>query len=191
MAVRPGGSVLVELCIHIANTFYLASFLGRDMFWLRTLTCGGLVLGLVFFTCQPMPLYGPVAWHAVFLVINVIQIRQLLRERRRLDLTADQRQVAEAALGHLSREELLTLLTHVMYRDPRRVRDIETVCRRELSAEQLALRDIAFSRLSRKELLNLATRRMWNSFKRLTPARWRRPDPPAAEARVTEYAVAK
>jgi hypothetical protein len=182
---------VVELCIHIANTFYLASFLGRDMLWLRTLTCGGLILGLVFFTCQPMPLYGPVGWHAVFLVINVIQIRQLLRERRRLDLTADQQKIAEAALGHLSREELLTLLTHVMYRDPRRVKDIETVCRRELSAEQLALRDIAFSRLSRKELLNLATRRMWNSFKRLNPAWWHRPEPQAQPAGTTEYAVAK
>jgi hypothetical protein len=165
---------LVELCIHVANTFYLASFLGRDMLWLRTLTCGGLVLGLVFFTCQPMPLYGPAAWHAVFLLINVVQIRQILRERRRLDLTADQRHVAEAALGHLSRAELLTLLTHVMYRDPRRVGDIETVCRRELTPEELALRDIALCRLSRKELLNLATRRMWNSLKRLNPARWRR-----------------
>src|SRR5688500_4477009 len=103
------------------------------MFWLRSLTCGGLALGLVFFTCQPMPLYGPAAWHAVFLVINVYQIRQLLRERRRLDLTEDQRHVAEAALGHLSREELLHLLTHVMYKDPRRVGDIAQVCRRQLS----------------------------------------------------------
>jgi hypothetical protein len=183
---------LVELCIHVANVFYLASFLGRDMLCLRTLTCAGLVLGLVFFTCQPMPLYGPVVWHIVFLFINLYQIRQLLRERRRLDLTAEQQSVAETALGHLSREDLLTLLTRVMYTDPRRVGDIAQVCRRPLSPEELALRDIAFSRLSRKELLNLATRRLWHSLGRLNPARWRRkprPGPAATAGRVASDTV--
>ena len=29
------GDPVVELCIHAANVFYLASFLGRDMLWLR------------------------------------------------------------------------------------------------------------------------------------------------------------
>ena len=36
-ALCTGGEVLVELCIHIANLFYLASFLVRDMLWLRLL----------------------------------------------------------------------------------------------------------------------------------------------------------
>src|SRR4051812_6482895 len=77
----PEGSVLVDLCIRLANVVYLLSFLVRDMLHLRVLTCVGLMLGIVFFTCQPMPLYGPSIWHVVFLVINAVQIRRLVLER--------------------------------------------------------------------------------------------------------------
>src|SRR3954447_8637030 len=95
------GLVLVELCLHLANLFYLASFLGRDMLWLRALTCVGLGLGIVFFGCQATPMYGPMAWHIVFLVINGMQIRRLVQERRRLCLTEEQRRVGEATFDHL------------------------------------------------------------------------------------------
>ena len=73
---------MVELCIHAANLLYLASFLGRDVLTLRALTCAGLALGLIFFTCRPEPLYGPAFWHVAFLVINAIQIARIVRERR-------------------------------------------------------------------------------------------------------------
>src|SRR4051795_3638753 len=112
------GNGLVELCIHLANVLYLVSFLARDMLWLRTLTCLGLVLGIVFFTCQPVPFYGPTIWHAVFLVINGYQIRRLVLQRRQLMLTKEQEQVGEVTFHDLSRDELLTMLTHVMYQNP-------------------------------------------------------------------------
>jgi hypothetical protein len=165
---------VVELCIHIANLFYLASFLGRDMLWLRSLTCVGLALGIVFFSCQPMPLYGPTAWHVVFLGINGVQIRRLIRERRQLRLSADQERFAEAAFQDRSREELLTLLTRAMCDRPEGLRDVDRACAGPLSEEERVLRDIAFSRLSRQEILNLLTRRFWHSLKRRYPTRWRR-----------------
>ena len=111
--LAPNGGLMIQFCIHAANIFYLASFLGRDMLWLRVLTCAGLVLGVVFFACQQTPMYGPAAWHVVFLVINGVQILRLIAERRRLRLSDEQARLAEARFGGLSREQLLTLLTRV------------------------------------------------------------------------------
>src|SRR4051812_9627380 len=153
--LSPGGDALVEFCLHLANGLYLLSFLARDMLWLRALTCAGLALGVVFFSCQPTPLYGPTAWHVVFLAINGLQIWRLVLERRELTLSAEQERVGEATFHGLSREELLTLLTRAVCEEPDRLRDVRRACRHELTAEERALRDIAFSRLSRGELLNL------------------------------------
>ena len=174
---------MVDSCIHLANVVYLLSYLVRDMLHLRVLTCVGLVLGILFFTCQPRPLYGPTAWQVVFVVINGVQIRRLVLERRRLMLDEEQERLGEDAFQGLSREELLTLLTRVMYEKPDRVRDIEQLCTPPLSQDEVALRDLAFSRLSRQELLNLVTRRLWHSIARRRPARRggpRRPEPVAA-----------
>ena len=167
---------MVDLCIHVANVLYLASFLGRDMLWLRILTCGGLVLGVVFFSCQPAPMYGPTGWHVLFLFINAVQIRRLIVERRRLMLTTKQERIGEATFNDLSREELLTLLTHVMSQavePPKSPDDIQETCHQPLSKQEGVLRDLAFNHLSRADILNLLTRRMWNAIVRLKPTRTR------------------
>ncbi len=165
---------MAETCLHLANVLYLVSFLARDMLWLRALTCLGLVLGIVFFSCQPVPLYGPVVWQSLFLVINLAQIYRLVLERRQLRLTAEQERLCAATFQHRSREELLMLLTRVVHERSRALHDIEQVARRPLNTEERALRDIAFSRLSRYELLNLLTRRVWNAIRHGNPMRWRR-----------------
>ena len=170
---------MIDICIHCANLLYLASFLARDMLWLRVLTCLGLVFGIVFFTCQPIPLYGASAWHAVFLGINGFQIWRLLHERRQLALTAEQEQAAKGAFRDLTREELVTLLSRCVVEGPNRI-DPRHATDCPLNAEERALREIAFCRLSRDELLNLLTRRMWDSLKRRSPVRWQRRSPGAA-----------
>jgi hypothetical protein len=173
---------VIEFCIHAANLFYLASFLGRDMLWLRTLTCAGLVLGLVFFTCRPAPLYGPAIWHVVFLGINAAQIVRLVGKRREHGLTEEQERIGAAALEHLSRDELLTLLTRAVQVKPGAVEDIEQAARKPLTAEEQALRDIAFRRLSSRELLNLVIRRLWGVTRYANPRRWRGGAPPGRVA---------
>ncbi len=174
---------MVEVCIHLANLFYLASFLGRDMLWLRALTCCGLVLGIVFFTCQTTPLYGPTVWHVLFLGINGFQIVRLGRGGRALTLPAEQERIATEAFGDLSRDELLNLLTRLMSGRGGLGADLHRASAVPLTAEERAVRDIALSRLSRGELLNLLTRRLWVTLCRFHPAALRRrPAPPNAAA---------
>jgi hypothetical protein len=162
---------VVELCIHVANLFYLASFLGRDMLMLRALTCVGLLLGVVFFSCQKTPMYGPTAWHLVFLAINGVQIHRLLMDRQRMRLSREQARVGEANFRALSREELLTLLTCASTRGAGRLDDVQAASHQPLDSDERVLRDLAFSHLTRDEIFNLVTRRFWRFLKRRKPSR--------------------
>lgn len=179
---RTVGTNVADWCIHAANVIYLVSFLTRDMMWLRLLTCCGLGFGIVFFTCQPAPMYGPTAWHVVFVLINVMQIRRLVVERRRLKLSREREQVAQAAFKDLSRDEMLNLLTRAMCTQAERLPDLRKAAREPLSEDEQVVRDIAFRGLSNKEVLNLLTRRLWHSLWWVNPIRWRRR---RAEDRVT------
>lgn len=179
---------MVELCIHVANLFYLVSFLARDMMVLRVLTCIGMALGLVFFGCQKTPMYGPAAWHAVFLAINAVQIRRLVLDRRRMRLSREQARLGEAAFRDLSREELLNLLARATTRDAEEMGDVRRASRQPLSHDERVMRDLAFGGLTRQELMNLATRRFWDFLRRRFPGRRRGRGGPAP-IEVTQYSA--
>lgn len=165
----PGDLTVTDWCIHAANLFYLASFVGRDMLWLRTLTCAGLLFGIAFFSrCQPLPMYGPIFWHVLFLGINLWQIRSLLQRREQLRLSREQ-EALFADYAHLSDDQLADVVTRVYHSGTLAIEGAAHRRGVQLSPDERALRDIAFSRLSRAELLNLLTRRVWNSVKRLRP----------------------
>lgn len=162
---------MVEFCIHAANILYLLSFLARDILWLRVLTCCGLVLGIVFFTCKTDPLYGPTVWHVVFLFINGVQIVRLIKDRRRLMLPPQVEKAAEAACRGVSRDQLLTLLTRAMWAHPDTMRDVRRTLKQPLTTEEEVMRDMALGHLTRKEMLNLLTRRLWCTVQWAWPGR--------------------
>jgi len=164
---------LADWCIHASNVIYLASYLTRDMMLLRLFTCVGLALGITFFACQPAPMYAPCVWQVLFFGINLMQIRRLGQERRRVRLSEERERVAQEAFKDLSRDEMLNLLTRAMCAQAEKLPDFRQAAREPLSEDEAIVRDIAFRGLSNKELLNLLTRRLWNSLWWVNPARWR------------------
>lgn len=155
-----------DWCIHLANIFYLGSFVNRDMMVLRILTCVGLSFGVIFFTTCETPMYGPTAWHVVFLLINFYQIYRLVLSRRETNLTPKKEVMAHAALEDFSREDLVNLLARDMNGTVDRRLDPEKSTEVELEESELILKNIVIERLSRSELINLIARRMWSSVKR-------------------------
>ena len=155
---------MADSCIHIANLFYLASFLVRDILWLRTMTCGGLIFGILFFTCQTTPLYGPTFWHITFLGINLYQILRLQAERRQLQLSPEQEAIRRGILEGMSDEELLNTLAHTVQFRGQAIELLSENDKYELTEDEIAFRKIAFAQLSRDELLNLLSREMWQSM---------------------------
>jgi hypothetical protein len=164
---------VIEYCLHLANLFYLGSFLARDMLWLRLLTCGGLLLGVVFFSCQAAPMYGPAAWHVLFLLINVAQICRLVRERRRMIVTIEQHAVAQAAFNDLSRDEMLTLLTRAMCSPTKCLPNLRRAARLPLSEDERVVRDLALRGLCRTEIVYLLAQRLSRYVRWMNPVRWR------------------
>ena len=98
----------MQYLVHLANVLFLASYLVRDILWLRVLTVVA-ILSLVpyYFANQ---LYAPIAWNAVFVGINLAQLRTLLLERRPVALDADQRRLHQLVFPGMPPRQLLKLL---------------------------------------------------------------------------------
>jgi hypothetical protein len=100
----------MEILIHAANVLFLASFLVKDILWLRVLSVFGGAFLMAFQLLAPAPIWAAVGWNVVFSVINVVQIRRLLAERRPVALTEDEHRVHQLAFRALSPRELRKLL---------------------------------------------------------------------------------
>ncbi|MGV3486816.1 MAG: hypothetical protein ACO1RT_20540 [Planctomycetaceae bacterium] len=161
----------VDWCIHVANLFYLGSYLCRDVLWLRLWTCCGLVFGIVFFCVQTQAMFAPASWMAIFLIVNLVQILRISRDRTQLRLSPRQAHVSSMLLKRVSRNELLNILTKSLCEGRQESDLLERRGEIELNAEQQLVRDLAFDRLSDGELVNLIVRRFWRSIGR-RKTRW-------------------
>lgn len=88
----------------IANTSYallLASYIMRDILWLRVLTVVSLSFEIPYYYFQPEPLWDGIGWDVAFIVINVLWIGRLMYERRPVKFTAEQQRLWEMALHRL------------------------------------------------------------------------------------------
>ncbi|GAA5510949.1 hypothetical protein [Novipirellula caenicola] len=153
-------------CIHVANLFYLGSYLCKDILWLRVLTCAGLIFGIIFFCCQADAMFAPASWMSLFLVVNVVQIVRTLRDRYDTRLSPSQQEIGDVLLKRLTREDMLNVLTKSMCQSNRRSQLLEQIHAIRLSREERIVRDTAFDRLSDQELVNLIVRRFWPSIRR-------------------------
>lgn len=105
-------------CLHVANVLYLISYLVRDIFWLRILTVVALCAGLpYYFTHGPEPMWGPIAWMGVFLVINLFQIAMLVKERWPRNLQGAERELYDTVFKDLTPGEFVKLLGVGGWRD--------------------------------------------------------------------------
>lgn len=96
--------------IHVANVFYVLSYLVKDILWLRLLTVlGGGVL-LAYYVAMPTPLWAAIGWNVLFLSINFWQIRVLLLERRPVVFTPDELRLHQLSFRALTPREFKKLL---------------------------------------------------------------------------------
>jgi hypothetical protein len=100
----------MQALIHIANVFFLCSYLVKDIFWLRLLSVlGGLVL-FVFFVLQPTPMWPSLAWNVLFGSINVYQLYRLFLERRPVALAEREQRLYQLVFRTLTPREFVKLL---------------------------------------------------------------------------------
>jgi hypothetical protein len=99
----------VHYWIHVANLLFLASYLVKDILWLRLLTVVAGFLLLPYYVMQPVPLWPAIAWSGVFLAVNIVQIKLLLLERRPLRLAPDEQQLYDLVFRNLSPRQFARL----------------------------------------------------------------------------------
>jgi CRP-like cAMP-binding protein len=101
---------VISFCLNASNVLYLASYVVRDILWLRGLTVVGGILAAAYFLLLPDVAWNAIAWIALFTLINVVQIVLLLVDRRPVQLSDDAERLHELAFSALTRRELAKLL---------------------------------------------------------------------------------
>jgi hypothetical protein len=98
--------------LHAGNILYLIAYLVRDMLWLRVVTVLGLLSLMMFYYWHPQgPLNGPLAWNAVFMAVNAVQIVLLVMERRPVFLGEEELALYRSIFFTLKPREFAKLLS--------------------------------------------------------------------------------
>jgi hypothetical protein len=95
---------------HVANALFLASYLVKDILWLRVFAVVASLCLLWVSLGGSTPSYEAAAWNALFLAINIVRIVMLIRERRPVKLSELEARIWELAFRTLTPRELKALL---------------------------------------------------------------------------------
>lgn len=71
----------MDTLIYVANSLYLASYLVRDILYLRVLTILAIICLMLYFGSRPDPLMEVVYWNLLFLALNMGQIAWIALQR--------------------------------------------------------------------------------------------------------------
>lgn len=69
-----------NICGHGAFLYLAVSYMETDFWNLRLYATGGIVLSMFFQYYRPQPLWIPIKWNVIFLVINAVMIAQIYYE---------------------------------------------------------------------------------------------------------------
>ncbi len=103
--------------VHVANLLYLASFMMRDILWLRVLTVIGASFLLPYYYFQAEPLLPAIYWNLAFIALNLYWIGRILLERRPVRLSPDEVQLCNMVFHSLTPQEMLKLLKLAHWED--------------------------------------------------------------------------
>lgn len=108
---------MVRMLVHCANLLILGSFLVRDILWLRALSVLAGLCFIGYFSFGPAPSIEPVLWNALFIVLNLVQIVLLFRERSPVPLDDDEERLYRATFRAMARRPCARLLRAGRWRE--------------------------------------------------------------------------
>ena len=100
----------LDYLIDLSSLLTVAAFSVRAMLPLRVLAVASQFFAIPFFMLQPEPLWTPVGWTVLFMVINLYHITRILLERRPVGFTDDERQLYELTFHSLQPRDFLKLV---------------------------------------------------------------------------------
>ena len=106
-----------DYLVDISSILTLISFSVRSMLMLRILAISAQLTFIPYCFFQPTPLWTPIAWNLLFLIVNLFNVGKLLLEKRPVIFNPDEEKLYKLAFKTLSPREFLTLLTLGEWRD--------------------------------------------------------------------------
>lgn len=101
----------VYFATHVASVLTLLAYLVRDILWLRTLTIFSCIAGIIFnYFVASSPLWPVINWNLVFILINVVQIVIIVRERRGVEFTEEEKELYQTLFKNFAPFEFMKLL---------------------------------------------------------------------------------
>jgi hypothetical protein len=96
---------------HAASILTVIAYLVKDILWLRVLTVFACICGIAFNYLAPAtPLWTPIGWNIVFLIINVVQIALIFRERSSVSFSEEEQELYETLFQSFAPFEFMKLL---------------------------------------------------------------------------------
>jgi hypothetical protein len=105
---------------HIASILTLIAYLLKDILWLRVVTIFACIAGIIFnYFVTSHPLWPVINWNIVFIVINVVQIAIIIRERRGVEFTEEEQELYQTLFKNFAPFEFMKLLRLGEWKDAR------------------------------------------------------------------------
>jgi hypothetical protein len=100
----------LDFLIDVSSLLAVASFSVREMLPLRMLAVASQAFAIPYFMLQTTPLWTPVGWTSLFMVINLYHITRILLERRPVKFSPDEQRLYDLAFRNYKPREFLKLL---------------------------------------------------------------------------------
>jgi hypothetical protein len=94
----------------LANLTFLGAYWVKDILWLRLLSIVGSLLVIPFYLLQREPLWTPIAWSCVFISVHAVRTWGIVKARRPVAFTADERLLYDKTFNTLSPQQFKRLL---------------------------------------------------------------------------------
>jgi hypothetical protein len=99
------------LAAHAASIVTAIAYLVNDVLWLRFLIVLSCIAGIIYNYAVPHPgSWALVNWNLVFLAINLAQIAVIMKERREISFTEEERELYETLFKNFAPFEFMKLL---------------------------------------------------------------------------------
>ncbi len=101
----------VTLCLHFGNVLYLLAYAIRDIMWLRIIVIAASLSFMPYHYFQPEPMWEPIAWNTLFLLVNVVQVVLLILEKRPVFLGEEELRLYRSLFHTMKPREFAKLLS--------------------------------------------------------------------------------
>jgi len=96
---------------HAASILTMAAYLLKDMLWLRALAVLSCFAGIAFNYFVPAtPLWTVIYWNILFVIINVVQIAIIIKERSGVSFTEEEKELHETLFKNFAPFEFMKLM---------------------------------------------------------------------------------